>query len=243
LGDSRLTYAFPTGDAIVEIIPETAKLNINLVTGEKLVVLLTALGLDAEHAQEAAAAIVDWRKPLGPQSAGSFDEFYLSQTPSFRPRHASFEEIEELLSVKGITPDLYYGTFVRDTTMNPPQLVARGGLKDCLSVYGSFGALDVNGAAPAAMAAMNVPQDLINAVVARRPFLKAKDFAEFMQGNNGGAQALRMGGNQMFTLRATARLKLANGAYSDLRRTVAATVDFRVNGDPPVVVLRWYDHA
>ena len=243
LGDSRLTYAFPTGDATVEIIPETAKLNINTITGEKLVVLLTALGLDAEHAQEAAAAIVDWRKPLGPQSAGSFDEFYRAQTPSFRARHASFEEIEELLSVKGITPDLYYGTFVRDTTMNPPQLVARGGLKDCLSVYGSFGALDVNGAAPAAMAAMNVPQDLINAVVARRPFLKAKDFAEFLQGNNGGAQALRMGGNQMFTLRATARLKFADGAYSDLRRTVAATVDFRVNSDPPVVVMRWYDHA
>ena len=243
LGRLRLTYAFPTGDAVVEIIPETAKLNMNTITGEKLVVLLTALGLDAEHAQEAAAAIVDWRKPLGTQSAGSFDEFYLSQTPSFRARHASFEEIEELLSVKGVTPDLYYGTFVRDTTMDPPQLVARGGLKDCLSVYGSFGALDVNGAAPAAMAAVGVPQDMINAVVARRPFLKPKDFADFLQGNNGGAQNLRMGGNQMFTLRATARLKLADGAYSDLRRTVAATVDLRVNNDPPVVVLRWYDHA
>jgi hypothetical protein len=52
-----------------------------------------------------------------------------------------------------------------------------------------------------------------------------------------------MGGYQMFTLRATARLKGADGAYSDLRRTVAATVDFQVNNDPPVVVLRWYDHA
>jgi general secretion pathway protein K len=243
LGDPRLSYEFPTGDATVEIIPETAKININFVTGEKLMVLLTALGLDAEHAQEVAAAILDWRKPLGPQSAGSFDEFYQSQTPSFRARHASFEEIEELLSVRGVTPDLYYGTFVRDTSMNPPQLVARGGLRDCLSVYGSFGPLDVNGAAPAAMAAVGVPQDVINAVIARRPFLKSKDFAEFVQGIGATAQGLRVGGNQMFTLRATARLKLADGAYSDLRRTVAATVNFRVNADPPVVVLRWYDHA
>ncbi len=242
-GDPRLNYEFPTGDATVEIIPETAKININFVTCEKLMILLTALGLDEEHAQEVTAAILDWRKPVGPQSAGSFDEFYQSQTPSFRARHASFEEIEELLSVKGITPDVYYGTFVRDTTMDPPQLVARGGLRDCLSVYGSFGALDVNGAAPAAMAAVGVPPDLINAVVARRPFLKSKDFAEFVQGNGAAAQGLRMGGNQMFTLRATARLKLADGAYSDLRRTVAATVNFRVNADPPVVVLRWYDHA
>ena len=43
-----------------------------------------------------------------------FDQYYLSLTPSFRARHASFEEIEELLVVKGMTPDLYYGTYDRD---------------------------------------------------------------------------------------------------------------------------------
>ena len=243
LNDPRLVYQFPTGDATVEIIPETAKLNINFIAGDKLVLLLGALGLDGDRAQEIAAAIVDWRKPLGANAAGSFDEYYASQTPSFHARHASFEEIEELLSVKGVTPDIYYGTYVRDTSVDPPQLVARGGLKDCLSVYGSTGALDVNGAAPAAMAAAGVPQDVIQAVVARRPFLKVQDFSAFLQGNSAAARALRMGGNQMFTLRATARLRGLDGAPSDLRRTVSATVDFQVNNEPPIVVLRWYDHG
>jgi general secretion pathway protein K len=243
LGDPRLTYHFPTGDATVEIIPETAKLNINTVPPAKLMVLLTALGLDEERAQEITAAIIDWRTQLGPTASGAFDGFYQSQTPSFRARHASFEEIEELLSVKGVTPDIYYGTYVRDTSVNPPQLVARGGLKDCVSVYGSYGALDVNGAAPAAMAAAGVPPDMVNAIVSRRPFLKVQDFSNFMQGNGGGGQSLRMGGNQMFTLRATARLRGPDGAPIDLRRSVAATIDFVVNSDPPVIVLRWYDHA
>jgi len=243
LNDPRLIYHFPNGDATVEIIPETAKLNINTITGEKLVGMLTALGLDGDRAQEVAEAIIDWRKPLGPNAAGSFDEYYQSQNPSFRARHASFEEIEELLSVKGVTPDLYYGTYVRDTTIDPPQLVARGGLRDCLSVYGSYGAIDVNGAAPAAMAAAGVPQDVINAAVAARPFRKMQDFANFLQGNSAAARGLRMGGNQMFTLRATARLKGPDGTPLDLRRSVAATVDFQVKNDPPVVVLRWYDHG
>jgi general secretion pathway protein K len=243
LGQPRLNYKFPTGDATVEIIPETAKLNINTLTPDKLLLLLTALGVDPAHAQEIAAAIVDWRTPIGVNGSGAFDADYQSQTPSFRARHASFEEIEELLSVKGVTPDLYYGTYVRDTSVNPPQLVAKGGLKDCVSVYGSYGPLDVNGAAPAAMSAAGVPQDVINAVVARRPFLKVADFSNFLQGNIAAARALRMGGNQMFTLRATARLRRTDGTPSDLRRSVAATVDFQPNNDPPVVVLRWYDHG
>jgi general secretion pathway protein K len=243
VGQPRLVYKFPTGDAMVEIIPETAKININTITGPRLVVLLTNLGLDDARAQEVAAAIIDWRTPVGVNGSGAFDGFYRDQTPSFQARHASIEEIEELLSVKGVTPDLYYGTYVRDTSLEPPQLVARGGLKDCFSVYGSFGALDVNGAAPAAMAAAGTPVDLIPAVVARRPFLKPQDFANFLTGNPAAAQGLRMGGNQMFTLRATARLRGPDGAPSDLRRSVAATVDFQVNKEPPVIVLRWYDHG
>jgi general secretion pathway protein K len=243
LGQPRLTYQFPTGEATVEIIPETARININTVPQAKLVTLLTALGADGGAAQEIAEAIIDWRTPLGPDASGPFDGFYGAQNPSFRARHASFQEIEELLSVKGVTPDLYYGTYVRDTTLDPPQLVARGGLRDCVSVYGSYGAVDVNGAAPAAMSAMGVPPDVIAAVVARRPFMSFQAYADFQQSTGVAASGLRMGGNQMFTLRATARLKEAGGKLNDLRRSVAATIDFQVNNDPPVVVLRWYDHG
>ena len=57
-----------------------------------------------------AAAIVDWRSP---GTAGSpFDAYYLSaMTPSFQAPHASFQEIEELLSVRGVTPEIFYGTW------------------------------------------------------------------------------------------------------------------------------------
>jgi general secretion pathway protein K len=236
LGQPRFLFHFPTGEVTVEVIPETAKLDINRIQPERLLSLLIALGQDPEAAQETAAAIVDWRTA----NSSLFDAFYESRTPSFRPRHASFEEIEELLSVKGVTPDVYYGTYVRDTSVTPPQLVARGGLKNCLSVYGSNTSVDVNGADPAVMLALGVPPEAVSAVVARRPFNTTQEFAEspVFGAANG---MLRYGGNSIYTLRATARLRRPDGALSDLRRTVSATIDFQLKQDPPVVVLRWYD--
>lgn len=241
-GQPRFSFQFPTGEATVDIIPETAKLNINQIPPAALGRLMFALGLDEYRAQETVAAIIDWRTPTGPSADGPFDGFYSTQIPSFRARHASFEEIEELLSVKGITPDLYYGTYVRDTSVDPPQLVARGGLRDCVSVYGGVGTADVNGAAPAVMLSLGVPPEMVNAIVSRRPFLKAQDYADFAQGNQ-ALSPLRFGGNSIFTLRATARLRNADGSLSDLRHTVSATVNFQVKRDPPVVMMRWYDRG
>jgi general secretion pathway protein K len=241
-GQPRFSFEFPTGDVTVDVIPESAKLGINEIHPPALMRLLIALGLDEERAHETTAAIIDWRTPVQLNAGGGFDPFYEAQAPSFRARHASFEEIEELLSVKGITPDLFYGTYVRDSSVDPPQLVARGGLRDCVSVYGGVNAVDVNGAAPAVMLALGVPPELTNAIVQRRPFLRAQDYSEFSQGNAALA-SLRFGGNSIFTLRATARLRLPDGSLSDLRRTVSATVNFQVNADPPVVMMRWYDRG
>ena len=55
---------------------------------------------------------------------------------------------------------------------------------------------------------------------------------------------LRVDGNSIVTLRATASLRLPNGKFSDLRRTVAAQIKYMPDGyDAPIHVLRWYDTA
>ena len=230
-GQPVITYEFPTGQVAVEIMPETAKLNINRATPQQLYQLLLSLGQNEEQASAIAGAIVDWRTavvaPFG------------APIPTFGPRHASFEEIEELLSVGGVTRDLFYGTYVRDSSVSPPQLVERGGLKDCLSVYGSMGTLDPNYATPAAMAAIGVPSDAIAAVLATRPF---PSNAVFMQAVPGMTK-LRVGGNSIFTLRATARPRNADGTLSDLRRTASALVKLQPPSGEPYIILRWYDRG
>jgi hypothetical protein len=137
-GTPVLRMSFPTGEAEVEVIPETAKYNINRSKPEDLLNLMASLGTRADQAQEVVNAIVDWRSP-GDISA--LDQYYLSLVPSFRARHASFEEIEELLVLKGMTTDLYYGTYDRDAG---GRLFRRGGLNECVSVYGATDRFDAN---------------------------------------------------------------------------------------------------
>ncbi|MBK9168513.1 MAG: general secretion pathway protein GspK [Bryobacterales bacterium] len=229
---------FPGGDAVVEFIPEAAKLNINQARPEQLLALLTALGAPPDRAQLIAAAIVDWRTPAPGAGLTEFDQAYLSLTPSFRARHASFEEIEELLLVRGMTPELFYGTYA---PAPDGSLVPFGGLRDCLSVYGATTQFDINKAHPAVLLSAEVPPAVVASIVERRrviPF-RREDLAAF--GSEAGR--LRVGGNSIFTIRATARPRRGDGQLSDLRRTVAALVKMMPAGyDSSYHILRWYDH-
>jgi general secretion pathway protein K len=243
-GSTYINYQFPSGMAHVEIIPEAAKLNVNRVSGEQLFTLLSALGVDPVRADTIAAGIIDWRNP---GAAGSpFDAYYLSLTPSFQAPHTSFQEIEELLSVKGVTPDIFYGTWAAagngDASTQP--LVRRAGLNDCLTVYGSpGGAVDVNTAEPAVLAAAGVSADVIAAVEAQRAAGANQDMLGVAQSMGSGA-GLQAGGNAIITFRSTARLRLSNGELSDMRRTVGAQVKYMPYGsESPYYVLRWYDTA
>jgi general secretion pathway protein K len=238
-GQPVMNLDFPTAQVSVRIIPETAKLNPNATRPEELLRLLIALGVPEDRATELAAAIVDWRTPVNPNRPSAFDAFYLSQTPSFLPRHASFLENEELLLIKGMTPGIYYGESLDDS---------RAGLRDCLSVYGSSG-VDVNSAEPATLEAIGLSPDDARAIVQRRtaqPFDNYIAMAELQKELGPVGMRLSLGGQTMFTLRATARLKQPDGKLSDLRRTVAALVQFNFPGNqknpfPGYQIIRWFE--
>jgi general secretion pathway protein K len=239
-----LRFNYPSGEAVVEIIPESSKLNLNSAKPEDFHRLLMALGVDPERAFEIAMAIADWRRPAPPGSLGPFDSYYLSRVPSFPARHASFEEIEEVLLVKGMTPELFYGGYDRDAE---GRLIPRPGLRDCVSVYGSNGAFDVNSVEPALMVAVGVPPELARLISETRrtmPFRRMEQVLALAGAAAPGLNRLGFNTSTMFTLRSTAGLRLGNGQLSDLRRTVAATVKiFDPGWDPPVAILRWYDNA
>ncbi|MCX6624549.1 MAG: type II secretion system protein GspK [Acidobacteria bacterium] len=244
-GVNYLRFTFPAGEALVEIVPETAKLNINNCRAEELFRLLLVLGARPDRAQQITAAIVDWRTLMAPGTMSPYDQFYLAQSSSFRARHASLEETEELLLVHGMTPEIYYGTYERGPQGN---LVPHPGLKECVSVYGSTGGFDVNTAHPALLQAVGLTPETITAIQQRRrirPFRGAQELGPLMQAAGAAGQRLRVGGNSIFTLRATARLRVADGKLSDLVRSVGVTVQMHFTGSfqEPYDVLRWYENA
>src|SRR4051794_29082509 len=205
-GATTVDYQFPSGIVRLDILPEAGKLNVNFAPAVDLVRLMIVLGAPEDQAREIAGGIAHWRGGGAP--AGLYDGFYQAPGPSFRgPRasfpeneelllvkgvtpdlfyrtyvpgetghgrapRASFKEIEELLLVKGVTPDLFYGTYVPVETGDGPargmRLVRRGGMADCLSVYGSKAQVDANTAAPAVLAAIGLSRYAVNALLERR---------------------------------------------------------------------------
>jgi len=237
----RLYMSYPSGNAIVEVIPESSKLSINQASPDDLTRLITVVSGDPARAAEIAAAIIDWRTPS--PGATSFDQYYLSLGPTFRARHASFQEIEELLSVQGMTPELYYGNYIPDSA---GRLYATGGLRDALSVWGSTtGPFDINTVSPALMEAIGIPPASVSAILERRqaqPFKSTSDLAAM----GISAPRLGVGGISIWTLRASARLNRPDGGPSEFVRIASATVTLlnrQQYYSMPVQVLRWYDDA
>jgi general secretion pathway protein K len=241
-GSPSMELSVPAADVHVDVIPEASKLSLNGSRSEDILRLLLALGTPEEQATEITAAIVDWRTGVNQQNSSPFDPFYLSQSPSFVARHASFRENEELLLVKGMTAELYYGSSLDSR---------RAGLRDCLSVYGSAGAVDINTAQQATLQAVGLEAPDADTIVrsrAQHPILDYKELAEIRQSLGPAGNRLQIGGQTMFTLRATARLRQPDGKLSDLRRTVGALVKFYFAANTqnkPIgfEVVRWFDRV
>jgi general secretion pathway protein K len=245
-GSAWIDYTFPTGVAHVELIPETSKLDVNNISPEQLMRLLVALNVDPGPAVEITRAIIARRG--GAPAAGN-PPISQGVGPSFPVPGASLQEIEELLSVRGITPELFYGTYVPapgEPGPGEPRLIRRSGLADCLSVFGSKTQVDANTADPAVLAAIGITPDGIQMLLRQRrlgPFTLER-IGQLIPMLGPGAQMLRLEGNSILTIRATARVRLANGQLSDMKRTVAAQVKYMPSSySTPIHILRWYDAA
>jgi hypothetical protein len=95
------------------------------------------------------------------------------------------------------------------------------------------------------MEALGMPLPGVTQIVEYR---KMQAFKDMGQVSSLGVQAPNMGigGNYIWTVRATARLRRPDGSPSEFVRTAAATVkllDRRRFFLTPVHVLRWYDDA
>jgi general secretion pathway protein K len=238
-----IRYSYEPGEVLVEVIPEAGKLNINRAQEADIGRLLFTIGVDADRARQIAQGIIAYRTysaeaAQSPATSGDGS--------TIRPRNASLEELEELLLVPGMTPDIFYGRFDRDPS---GRLIPRGGLRDCLTVWGAGNTIDVNTAAPALLESLGLNPDIVQQIVARRiatPFKNMDEVRPLLAGMAPEAMGrLGIGGATIWTLRATARLRLPGGKLSDVRRTVSAAVKFLDPGqfNPPYHILRWYDDA
>jgi general secretion pathway protein K len=221
-GQRRIKWELPTGSVEVEITGENGKLNLFTAEPQLLARLFVELGVEPNQAAQIAGGIAARRAAQRNLSEGS----------SFSSQFPSFLQLEDLLSVSGVTADVYYGWWTRDAGK---RLVQLGGIARCLTLLDG-GALNVNYAPPEVLRAAGVPDGALMAILQTRESTVIQDVARFGVGSLAGGIQLVGGGSAAYTVRATAQLK-----NRPVRRSVAAVIRFgRDNTEPPLGVVRWY---
>ena len=104
---------------------------------------------------------------------------------------------------------------------------------------------DVNTASPALLEAMGLSRSEVGTVLALRVAHPFRNMTEVTKLGTSG-QRLGLGGNLIWTLRATARLRRPDGMPSETVRSAAAVVKLVPRDryfQAPVHILRYYDDA
>lgn len=149
-GAGVYTVENPDAPGLYGMSDEQSKVNINTATAsfEILKELLREKVGSDEEAGAIAAAIIDWRDqddevfqdPSTKLLIGAEYAYYLAQDPPYKCKNSDFDAVEELLLVKGITPEIFYGKDVNEDGIIQPE---EEGIKRYITVYGN-GTVNIN---------------------------------------------------------------------------------------------------
>jgi general secretion pathway protein K len=106
------------GKITVSITDMERKWDINLVANprapqrEILQKALAEVGVtDAEQSQTIIDSILDWVNPIQSSGfSGAKNDYYMRLNPPYYCKNGPIDDISELLLIKGITPDIYWGS-------------------------------------------------------------------------------------------------------------------------------------
>src|SRR6202012_1797162 len=87
------------GGVIYGVSDEESRLNVNVATAAELTKI-------QDRGSDVATAITGWRTRGGSVAES---DYYLSLKPPYQPRGGPFQTVRELLMVRGVTPDLFFG--------------------------------------------------------------------------------------------------------------------------------------
>ncbi|RZB38045.1 MAG: general secretion pathway protein K [Desulfobacteraceae bacterium Eth-SRB2] len=111
--------AFAQGQFEVRIDNESGKVNVNNAGHELLTLMLNGFELDDTDKNIIVDSISDWRdKDDLHRINGAENDYYLSLPDPYHCKNSDFDSVGELLLVRGISPEIFYG-----------------GLKDRVTVY------------------------------------------------------------------------------------------------------------
>ncbi|MGW8161477.1 MAG: type II secretion system minor pseudopilin GspK [Desulfobulbales bacterium] len=177
LASQYFSYFFQRGQGTIKIQDHSGRLQVNSLlvkNNDEWVVneaqkdlwlnLLSAdeFQLGEEGAAAVVEAVIDWIDPDDEAMGfgGAESSYYQGLATPYTPRNGPMEFIEELLLVRGITQDLYYGTGEYP------------GLATLVTTYGNDGKVNINTAPPLVLGALSalIEPEMVEALVAYRDY-------------------------------------------------------------------------
>jgi len=161
--------SFDQGTCEVRIIGEGGKVNINLVSETMLRKIITNLGQKMESRDVVIDSILDWRDPDDLYRAnGAENDHYRSLKKPYDCKNGPLDAIEELLLVKGVAPDLFYGKKLAEKGEGEAK-ADQIGLKDIFSIYAPGEQIDINSAPqPVLKVVLGIPDEISRLIVKAR---------------------------------------------------------------------------
>ena len=218
------------GDGIynVKITDEEAKIPINRATDLQLKRLLSLLGVDPFDGDVIVDSILDWIDADDlTKLNGAESDYYQSLSPPYSAKNAPMDRVEELLLVRGVTPELFHGSAADDEAAQP-------GLAELCTTMSS-GRVNVNTASAIVLQALlNIDDQQVQTILSRRdgpdgvpgtdddqPFRTVDEFfaaiGNLDQATKEQAQNLVAVSSSFFTVKST-------GEVGGVKRTLIATL-------------------
>jgi general secretion pathway protein K len=107
----RTNVSLGIGQFSYRLTDEEARLNLNVATPDRVDRLLQALEVNKIDRDIINDSLQDWRDANEEHRLnGAESEDYLKLPLPYRSKNANLDSISELLQIKGVTPEIYYGT-------------------------------------------------------------------------------------------------------------------------------------
>jgi general secretion pathway protein K len=243
-----LTAEFGDGQFRADIQDESGKVDVNNVAEDQLLPLILATGIPEADASVISDSILDWRDSDDFSRAnGAESEYYQALETPYAAKNGRINAIEELLLVRGVTPEYFYGLPEKTEDGN---IVYKYGLARCFTVYsnsssGAAGAgriqINVNYAPlPVLLAIPGMTQDTAERIIANRPFQDTRAISDAIPGSLSSEtlQYLSTQLTNIYTLNVTASV-----ANSKVRRVIRTIVRLDTSRPNYHQILYWNENV
>ena len=223
----------------VRLVDEAGKININRVNEETLRRIFTNLGLDGVRRDTLVDSILDWRDEDNLHRAnGAENDYYGALMPAYSSRNGPLDTVSDLLWIRGVTRELFFGRDDMDRASNEPW--SGIALREIFTVDSPIDRVNLRTAgAPVIHALTGISLERCRAFVEERRKLSDKTLNDLLPllgigANDAVMQSFIFTNPSVIAVEAEGR-----SAESRSARRIVGTV--RLGGGRGFEVLRWLD--